>query len=425
MITHVEVLGFRALRHVRVHAGSFQVLVGPNATGKSAFLDVLGLLRDILTVGLSRAVFGDSRADVAPRASDPRDLGWLRRGAPVEIALTAELPQGIASRVGKSALRYELGLGTDPLSYQTETLWLVGSGAANAGREAQAAQRELFPVESAVPETIVCGPRKKAPAGWRKVINKISASGNDYFASETSGWNNQFRLGPNKSALGNLPEDEEKFPASIWFKRFLMEGVYRIALNAEAMRLPAPAGSPTQLLSDGSNLPWAVHALWESDPQRLADWTAHVRTALPDLRSIGTVEKPEDRSRYLQLTYDSGLSAPAWLLSDGTLRLLALTLLAYLPRNPSVLLIEEPENGIHPKAVEVVVQSLQSVYDSQVWCATHSPLVVSLVEPRDLLCFGKAPSGSVDIVSGDAHPALREWKTALHLGDLFAAGVLG
>ena len=54
-------------------------------------------------------------------------------------------------------------------------------------------------------------------------------------------WNNSFRLGPGKSALANLPEDRQRFPRAIWFKRLLMEETYVLSLNADAMRLPSPA----------------------------------------------------------------------------------------------------------------------------------------------------------------------------------------
>jgi predicted ATPase len=111
--------------------------------------------------------------------------------------------------------------------------------------------------------------------------------------------------------------------------------------------------------------------------------------------------------------------------SDGTLRLLALTLPAYLPELNGVFLIEEPENGIHPKAVETVFQSLSNVTEAQVLLATHSPIILSLVEPRQVLCFAKNDEGATDIVRGDEHPALSDWQEDPNLGVLFAAGVLG
>ena len=111
--------------------------------------------------------------------------------------------------------------------------------------------------------------------------------------------------------------------------------------------------------------------------------------------------------------------------SDGTLRLLALTLPAYLPKLTGVFLIEEPENGIHPRAVEAVHQSLSSVYDAQILLASHSPVILSMVEPDKVLCFAKSPTGETDIVRGSEHPNLKEWKGETNLGTLFAAGVLG
>jgi hypothetical protein len=48
-----------------------------------------------------------------------------------------------------------------------------------------------------------------------------------------------------------------------------------------------------------------------------------------------------------------------------------------------------------------------------------------LAEPRQLLCFAKNPSGAVSIISGDKHPALKNWRGEVDLSTLYAAGVLG
>jgi len=80
--------------------------------------------------------------------------------------------------------------------------------------------------------------------------------------------------------------------------------------------------------------------------------------------------------------------------SDGTLRLLALTLLAYLPSRPASTCRGAGERNT-PKAVEAVYESLSSVYDGQVLCATHSPLFLSLAKLSSLLCFAQAESGAL------------------------------
>lgn len=133
-----------------------------------------------------------------------------------------------------------------------------------------------------------------------------------------------------------------------------------------------------------------------------------MREALPDLQSVSTHEREEDRHRYVVLRYENGLQAPSWLASDGTLRLLALTLLAYVPEQSGTYLIEEPENGIHPRAVETVYQSLSSVYDAQVLLATHSPVVLGPVDLDQVLCFARDADGATGLVRGRLHPRLRE-----------------
>jgi predicted ATPase len=205
----------------------------------------------------------------------------------------------------------------------------------------------------------------------------------------------------------------------------LLEGVHKIALSSEAMRRPSPPGRLRTFLPDGSNLPWVVHDLEEHHADRLADWTAHVREALPDLKTITTREREEDRHRYLVLTYENGLVAPSWLVSDGTLRLLALTLLAYVPESAGIYLIEEPENGIHPRAVETVFQSLSSVYGAQLLVATHSPVILGLAEASQVLCFRRTVEGASEIIQGNGHPNLKQWRGTLDLGTMFASGLLG
>ncbi|MGC8765102.1 MAG: AAA family ATPase [Brevinematia bacterium] len=50
MIRRIQVLHYRALKYIDVKLSNFQILVGPNASGKSTFFDVVNLIRDILTL---------------------------------------------------------------------------------------------------------------------------------------------------------------------------------------------------------------------------------------------------------------------------------------------------------------------------------------------------------------------------------------
>ena len=137
------------------------------------------------------------------------------------------------------------------------------------------------------------------------------------------------------------------------------------------------------------------------------------------------IERPEDRHAYLMLKYDTGVDVPSWMASDGTMRLLALTLLAYLPDSREIYLLEEPENGVHPLALEAIRDSLSSAYEAQVLVTTHSPSLLALVEPSEVLCFDKNAAGATDIVRGSEHPVLADWQGSINMNVLFAKGVIG
>jgi predicted ATPase len=416
VIRLIEALRYRSLLDVRQTIGNFHVLVGANASGKSTFLDVIGFLGDLLTSDVATAV--------RRRSPNFHNLVWMGKGDRFELAIELEIPEERRQRLDSvyARARYEVSVGLDrrdQLAIVSESLWLKP-----ANGELESKPRALFPEFREARKTIVVAERSKPPKGWKKVVSK-TAEGNDYFSSETTRWNNPFRLGSHRLALANLPEDEERFPVATWTKRFLLDGIQLLVLNGESMRRPSPPGMTLEFLPDGSNLPWAVEDLKQRNPESFERWIRHVRTSLPHIREIDTVERPEDLHRYLRITYDTGLAAPSWTVSDGTLRMLALTLLAYLDVDHRVYLIEEPENGIHPQAVETVFQSLSSTYSSQILCATHSPIFLALAEPEQILCFAMTARGDADVVTGLRHPALSTWKRDADLGTLFATGVLG
>jgi predicted ATPase len=413
MITLIEALNFRCLHHVRQTLGRFHVLVGPNASGKTTFLDVVSFLGDLVTHGSEEAI----RA----RTQNFVDLLWGRQGDSFQVAIEARLPERlIVPGSYRDTIRYEVQIGNDvdrnELGIWAEAVQL------KAHEELHPRQASLFPALREVPTTILQPANR---TGAQVVVTKSRGGNDKFYAESRSEAGGTFKLGPRRSALANLPEDETRFPAATWLKALLSGGVEKMVLDSQAMRRASPPGQSRAFKTDGSNLPWVVETLSSKDPDRFRDWIAHLQTALPDLEGIRTVERADDRHRYLMLRYRGGLEVPSWTASDGTLRLLALTLLAYIPSLEGVYLIEEPENGVHPRAVETMYQSLSNVYEAQVLLATHSPIILSLVEPAQLLCFAKASDGATDIVLGTQHPTLKDWQGETSLGTLFAAGVLG
>ena len=422
MIRRIQALNYRCLRYVDVSLDRFHVLIGPNASGKSTLFDAIAFLGDLVRDGLEGAVRN--------RTANLQDLVWERpkRDIGFELAIELEVPEALYDSLPPErdfrVFRYEVAIRED-----NGTVRIASErGLLMPSREpAQSAQRTLFPDPPTPPATILVGGGRP---GRRTVLSK-SPTGTDNFSIETAtkagkGWVTTIAFGPLRSALGNLPESPQKFPIATFVKRKLATGVKPVFLDSLAMRRASPPEYGADgFADDGSNLPRVIKRLQEQHPTDFKEWLGHVQTVLSDLEEIRVVDRPEDRHAYLMLRYDTGVEVPSWMASDGTMRLLALTLLAYLPENREIYLLEEPENGVHPLALEGIRDSLWSAYDAQVLVTTHSPALLALVEPSKVLCFDKNPDGATDIVRGSDHPVLRDWQGSINMDVLFAKGVVG
>jgi len=371
IITKIEAFGYRCLREVRQALGPYQILVGPNGSGKSVFLDAIAFLGDLVYGGLQRAV--------SLRTENFYDLVWGRKNESFRLAVEAESAREDDS---PDLIRYEIGArinANDGLIELSDTRLTVSGAPALTG---SAGRFSFFPESGDSRPEIV-------------------------------------ELGSDLAALSLVRDPRVRRLA-----RLLMGGITKIALDNRSLRAPSRPGGGRAAVHDGSRLARMVEQVRDSSSAVLRGWLEHVRTAIPDIADIRIVERPEDRHRYLMVQYPGGVEVPQWMLSDGTLRLLALTILAYLPDFHGVYLIEEPEVGVHPTAIETIMQSLSSVYEGQVLVTSHSPIVLGLARPDQMLCFQKNESGTT-IIPGNEHPILREWRSGVNVSDLFAAGVLG
>ncbi len=418
MFTQIEALNYRCLRYIQRPLRPFQVLVGPNASGKTTFLDIISFLGTLVDDGLDAAINA--------RAQQFSDLVWQRQGDRFELAVQAKIPDRfipIVNNPEQSEIRYEIAIGEvdNEFAILEERVLFV-----KIDEDAAATQHPLFPFSATPPATLMTHIDNN---NVKVVINKNSGGNDNYYSEiphETGkSWAPSFRLGPRKSAFGNLIDDVEQFPVANWFRNYLTTGVQSFMLNSVKLRQMSAPGQGKGFATDGANLPWVIEELKKANPTQFKNWIAHVNTALPDVKDILISSHPDTNSRYLKIKYAGGLEVPSWMVSDGTLRMLALTLPAYLQDFTGVFLIEEPENGIHPRAIETVYQSLSSVYNAQVMLATHSPVILNMAKPEDVLCFAKTEDGATDIVAGNEHPMLVDWQHDVELGTLLASGVLG
>jgi predicted ATPase len=430
VITRLEAYGYRCFPHLSIDVDRYQVLAGTNGAGKTTLLDLPVLLGDLQRQRrVSDALLQSQESVAAPRARTLSELLYRGRGDAMIFAVEARLTPDLINTLAERSTAARAGRAVTHLRYELR-LDLV-----NDELEVGAEYLFLFSEHGRRPEPGV--PLQGEPRGhsrvlqskeWQLVIRRMPGDPTTFLPETTTRSSRipPFQVPASQLALAAAPADPGLFPVTLWFAALLREGAVFLDPDWAALSQAAPPGDPLQVLPSARNTPWLALDLQERDPGRFAFWVDHVRTALPQVAGITAVEREEDHYAYLRVRYAGGYEVTSSGLSEGTLRILALTLLPYLPPKalPALLVTEEPENGIHPRAIETVVQSLASIAGTQVWVSTHSPIVLADTPLDDVLVARLDGEGAVTVVPGPRHPRLKEWQGGTDLGALFAAGVL-
>ncbi|MBB5115390.1 AAA family ATPase [Micromonospora echinospora] len=416
MLTRLEVQGFKNLLDVTIDFGPFTCIAGANGMGKSNIFDAIEFLSYLATDSLTRAaqkVRGTSDAV----GSDPRDLFWdgyRQNEHRIRIAAEMIVPNEVEDELGERArpeatfLRYEVTLGYGP------TRGEHGGGRLHLLRE------DLRQVED--PKT-----RLRFAAGDPFLDSLILSSGRDpvYLSTDRRGAQAAFinshegghtvekSRSPGRAARTVLSTTITAENPTILAARHEMQRWRRLALEPSALRSPDDETGPERMSPRGRHLPSTLYRVahapdWSGDPERVY---ARVAGRLSDLTGLAVealdVEFDDVRQTFtLFLQERGGLRLPARALSEGTLRFLALCVLLEDSEFNGLVCMEEPENGIHPANLPAMVQLVRDlVVDPtespgtanpfrQVIINTHSPGVVQLCDPSDLLLAQLRPRSS-------------------------------
>ena len=173
-----------------------------------------------------------------------------------------------------------------------------------------------------------------------------------------------------------------------WENSFATSPVPRILrLDPDEMRKPwqlLTVDEPLWFFSErGHGLSSLYDAIFSRDPEWFFDVQAAVRTHFPHVKSI-SLRNVSHSQKEIGVTLVDGTSVGAANLSEGMLYYLAFAALKKLP-GEQLFLIEEPENGLHPARIAVVMDLLRDLSKtSQVILATHSPLVVNCLKGEEI-----------------------------------------
>lgn len=138
------------------------------------------------------------------------------------------------------------------------------------------------------------------------------------------------------------------------------------------------------------------------DRARFDAFERAIRSRVPGLEQVN-IETPNAATRQIELMIDGGLRVPGDVASAGVRLLMFFVALAHHPELPKIVLIEEPENGLHPKRIADVVRLLRGLTTgalggtpAQVILTTHSPLLVDEldIDQDQVLVFEREADGN-------------------------------
>ncbi|MGL4463695.1 MAG: AAA family ATPase [Planctomycetia bacterium] len=199
------------------------------------------------------------------------------------------------------------------------------------------------------------------------------------------------------------------------------------SLNS-AIRTAGDVEDNRSLRWDGGNLAAYLYLLQQTDQAAYQRIVGVVRQIVPFFDNFSLAPRALDPTRILLnwRQIDSDHEFGPHQLSDGTLRAMALVTLLLRPEVelPLLLVVDEPETGLHPYALSVIGSLLRKAsHHSQVIVATQSPQLLDECDPEDIICVDR--KGPESIFSRPDPDKLRAWLDDYTLGEVWRKNVIG
>lgn len=182
---------------------------------------------------------------------------------------------------------------------------------------------------------------------------------------------------------------KETGPVEAWrpILSFLSGSVWILRFDPDMLRQPSeliPEGSENTFFGGrGKGLPGVFDLVFNRGDDSREKLQNRIRELFPTVKNL-RLRNVSSSAKELQVELTDGTLVPAQAMSEGMLYFLAFAVLQYM-ESPSIILVEEPENGLHPARVADVVRVLEEVSkDTQVIMATHSPLVINEMSPENV-----------------------------------------
>lgn len=414
MLSSLELDNFRSIRSCKCDLGDFVVLIGSNGSGKSNFVKAVELVSAIARGELSQNI--------------DRAGGFLET---LPKALSEREAKKSTMRIKYTAVVRQPG---DETGHQDQTaVHEINLKKGRASNYTVASESLLFSQEQPLPNT----PHDSHASSARELLLRVARRnhrtqfkfeprptlhdfaghvrwlGFDFLADEPYGLVREVlkkllsdaqRVEPLESVLSGTAM-QLYFAPIVKAIRGTLAGIRRFDFQLFELRREQDGDASGRLASDGRYLPSVLkHLKANGNTSSWNELLTALQEIAPHVVSAGT-ERLANGRQFVEFTEKMfARKVNSWDSSDGTLRALAIMLALETHPENSTILLEEPEQNLHPWALPPLLEFMRDVMrrrELQIICTTHSAEVLKLVNPGEVLVADRTPELGTRIRSLD------------------------
>jgi len=399
MLTRIEIDGFKTFEDFGLDLGPFVVILGPNASGKSNLFDAIRLLSHLAGTDLRTAVktLRGEPQELFRRQADGSSV--TRMAFAVELLLAPEVrdPWGDTVKISHSRMRYEVEIERRKDDRGIERLVV--------------AKEEAKPI---LAQSDKWQPKKQElSAQFRQLFMKYGRRA-PWLTTGESGGKRSFKINQDGRKGRTRPAEaaeatvlssitSAEFP-HLYALREEMRSWRFLQLDPNALRRPSPTTAALELEPDGANLATVLARIQAETATQtrpkgdLADIAADLTSLIPGVVGVSIEEDEKNREYRIDIDMRDGHHFSSRVVSDGTLRVLALLTLLHDPKHRGLVCFEEPENGVHPFRLKAMIERLRELVTdptseevdeqeplSQMLLNSHSPVVLSCLQKDEAM----------------------------------------
>lgn len=382
MIKNIEVRNFKAIESTKVKLTPLTAFIGYNGTGKSSLLEALQMFKSIVTEGLDAAV-----------------RPWREFE---HIYYKGNLEKNVRRKqFFKADIKYEF----EPMEFIFQVK-LKGKGVRELQKFSTAIGQEYYNREYKRLEGNIFYISELAK--YKEYESSRDADNNYIIQGRKSPWQT-----PDRSILS----------AEFEIRRYV-EAWQFLSMNTFLMGDPhsqKKTSGPITLHKDGKNIAEFLLSIRDKDIEVYKGIFETLQYVLPYAKDLQPqITQELEKMVYLQLS-EQDFKLPGWMLSTGTLKILALLAVFRHPEPSPLIVIEELENGLDPRSIHLVVNEMRRYIANkkgQVMFTSHSPYLLDLLKLEEIIVVEKTDKQPVFSRPAD-NSDLLEWAKKFNPGRLY------